>query len=280
MVIGLHFRKRIERITSITQQIILFLQSRQIEVLITEENQDLFPGIAVFHKHNAQTLDFLISIGGDGTFLHASQYAIQHQIPIIGINYGYTGFLTTIEKEDIFASLVDIIENRYTIEERTVIKASLIRNSKECAVHFAVNDIVVQRDVQDKILQLTVFLGKHKIMEVRGDGLITATSTGSTAYSLSNGGPIVDPKCPVFLINPIGSHSLTSRCILVPDNKRIFITISTANQYSKMIYDGIEAIPIQDQDRISIEKNAFPLKRVVLQPKHFFEILHEKFNWS
>lgn len=280
MKVGLHFRKRTERITSITHQIILFLQSRKMEVLITEENQDLFPDIPVFHKHNAQTLDFLLSIGGDGTFLHASQYAILHQIPIIGINYGYTGFLTSIEKEDIFASLLDIIEQRFTIEERSVIKVSLMRDGKERAVHYAVNDIVIQREVQEKILQLTVFVGKHKIMEVRGDGVIIATSTGSTAYSLSNQGPIVDPKCPVFLINPIGSHSLTSRCVIIPDNKKIFIAVSTSNQHSKVIYDGIEAIQIENQDRISIEKNPFPLKRIVLQPKHFFEVLHEKFNWS
>ena len=280
MVVGLHFRKRIERITSITQQVILFLTSRKIEVLITEENQDLFPDVPIFHKNNAQTLDFLLSIGGDGTFLHASQYAIQHQIPIIGINYGYTGFLTSIEKEDIFASLMDIIEQRYTLEERSVMKATLIRDGKECVVHYAVNDIVIQREVDEKILHLTVFLGKHKIMDVRGDGLITSTATGSTAYSLSNHGPIVDPKCPVFLINPIGSHSLTSRCVIVPDTKKIFIAVTTNNEHSKLIYDGIEAIRINHQDRISVEKYPFPLKRIVLQPKHFFEVLREKFNWN
>ena len=280
MVVGLHFRKRIDRITSIVHQIILFLQSRNIEAYITEENRDLFPEIPVFHKQNAKTVDFLLSIGGDGTFLHASQYAILHQIPIIGINYGYTGFLTSIEKEDVFASLADIIEQRFSIEERSVMKASLIRDSKEYAVHYAVNDIVLQREVHEKILQLTVFLGKHKMMDVRGDGLIVSTSTGSTAYSLSNHGPIVDPKCPVFLINPVCSHSLTSRCVIVPDSKRVFISVNTANQASKLVYDGIEAVRIENQDRISIEKYPYPLKRIVLQPKHFFEVLREKFNWS
>lgn len=280
MIVGLHFRKRLERITSITHQIIQFLQSKKIDVWITEENQDLFPSIPVFHKNNAKTLDFLISIGGDGTFLHASQYALHHQIPIVGINYGYTGFLTSIEKEEVFSSLLDIIENRFTIEERSVMKATLIRNGKEKAFLLAVNDIVLQREAQEKILQLTIFLGKHKIMEIRGDGVIVATSTGSTAYSLSNYGPLVDPKCPVFLINPIASHSLTSRCVVVPDQKKVFITVNTTNQNSKLIYDGFEAIQLEDQDRIMIEKNAIPLKRIVLQPKHFFEVLQEKFNWS
>lgn len=158
MNIGLHLRKRKESIVQTAEDIARFLTSRKVSVLVSEEILDLFPHLPSFSQDISLKPDCIISLGGDGTFLEAAQIALRYNIPIIGINYGHTGFLTNIEEEEIFASIEEILCQHYRIEERSVLDGSLLRNGIEIETILALNDFVIQRDPLEKILSIDVFL--------------------------------------------------------------------------------------------------------------------------
>lgn len=280
MIIGLHLRKRIDTIIRTAQDISRFLTSKKVKMIVSPEIKDLFPTFEQFTKEKNPNLNLMISLGGDGTFLETAQTALFYDAPIIGINFGHTGFLTNIEEEEIFSSISDILKNKFRIEERSVLSGTIIRNGIEMDTMLAVNDFVVQRDPFDKILVVDVFLDKMKVSSIRSDGIIIATSTGSTAYSLSAGGPIVDPLCDNIIINPLCPHKLSSRCVIVPGNKTLFLTISTKSENTCLIYDGRHQSHLKDLDHVRIEMHDKKLKMIFLKEKNFYQVLNEKFQWG
>jgi len=280
MIIGLHLRKRIDAIIRTAQDVSRFLLSKKVKVIVSPEISDIFPALELYSKEKSTKVDLMISIGGDGTFLETAQTALFYNIPIVGINFGHTGFLTNIEEEEIFSSISDILKNKYRIEERSILSGTIIRNGIEMDTMLAVNDFVVQRDPFDKILIVDVFLDKMKISSMRSDGIIISTSTGSTAYSLSAGGPIVDPLCDNIIINPLCPHKLSNRCVIVPGNKTLYLTISTKSEKTCLIFDGRHQSHLMDMDHIRIESPLQKLKMVFLKEKNFYQILNEKFQWG
>lgn len=280
MIIGLHLRKRKESIVQTAVDIGKFLKSKGIPVLVSQEISDIFPSHPIFSKDNLLKPDCIISLGGDGTFLETSQIALEYNVPIIGINYGHTGFLTNIEEEEIFSSIDEIIQKQYRIEERSVLCGSLIRNGLEIESMLALNDFVLQRDPFEKILQIDVFLDKQKISSIRADGIIIASSTGSTAYSLSAGGPILDPLSDHMIINPLCPHKLSDRCIVVTGSKTIYLTITTKSNLTSLVYDGKHHSHLQNLDRLRIRLHNQKLKMIFLKEKNFYDVLNQKFQWG
>jgi NAD+ kinase len=280
MIIGLHLRKRKESIVQTAVDIGKFLKSKGIPVLVSQEISDIFPSHPIFSKENLLKPDCIISLGGDGTFLETSQIALEYNVPIIGINYGHTGFLTNIEEEEIFSSIDEIIQKQYRIEERSVLCGSLIRNGVEIESMLALNDFVLQRDPFEKILQIDVFLDKQKISSIRADGIIIASSTGSTAYSLSAGGPILDPLSDHMIINPLCPHKLSDRCIVVTGSKTIYLTITTKSNLTSLVYDGKHHSHLQNLDRLRIRLHHQKLKMIFLKEKNFYDVLNQKFQWG
>jgi NAD+ kinase len=280
MIIGLHLRKRKESIVQTAEDIAKFLKSKNIQVLVSQEIEDIFPHYSIFSKDNPLKPDCMISLGGDGTFLEASQIALEYNIPIIGINYGHTGFLTNIEEEEIFSSIDEIINKQYRIEERSVLSGSLIRNGEEIETMLALNDFVIQRDPFEKILLIDVFLDRQKISSIRADGIIIASSTGSTAYSLSAGGPILDPLSDHIIINPLCPHKLSDRCIVVTGSKTIYLTITTRSNLTSLVYDGKHHSHLQNLDRLRIKLHTKKLKMIFLKEKNFYDVLNQKFQWG
>lgn len=279
MNIGLHLRKRIDSIVQTAHDIARFLLSQNVSVLVSQSIQDLFPEYTSFTRDNGLKPDYMISLGGDGTFLEASQIALQYNSPIIGINFGHTGFLTNIEEEEIFSSIEDIIHHKYRIEERTVLSGSLLRSGVVIETMLALNDFVIQRDPYEKILLIDVFLDKIKVSSLRADGIIISTSTGSTAYSLSAGGPILDPLSDHIIINPLCPHKLSNRCIVVTGSKTIYLAIGTKSNQTSLVYDGKHHSHLQNLDRLSIKLHSQKLKMIFLKEKNFYEVLNQKFQW-
>lgn len=280
MNIGLHLRKRKESIVQTAEDIARFLISRKISVLVSEDILDLFPDFHSFSQDPAMKPNYIISLGGDGTFLEASQYALRFNVPIIGINYGHTGFLTNIEEEEIFASIEDIIKHQYRIEERSVLSGSLLRNGIEIESILALNDFVIQRDPLEKILSIDVFLDKQMISSLRADGIIISSSTGSTAYSLSAGGPIMDPLSDHIIINPLCPHKLSNRCIVVTGAKTIYLAISTKSNQTSLVFDGKHHSHLENLDRLRIRLHSQKLQMIFLKEKNFYEVLNQKFQWG
>jgi NAD+ kinase len=279
MKVGIFFRKQIEEVIHIASEIIQFLKTNNIDVFLDPDIQHFFSE-PIIEQTTLPALDFLISIGGDGTFLRASHNVIHSSTPLIGINYGYTGFLTTIEEEEVLLSLHDLIHGKYHIEDRMTLEFEMIRNGQVCCSGYAVNDILFQRQPMSKMISLDIFSDKQKIANFRGDGMIVSTPTGSTAYSLSSGGPILDPQCSDIIINPLCPHRLGSRCLVLPDSRLISVSINCHQRPTLFITDGFFHNTVVDKDRIQIKKSEKKLRIIHLKKKNFFDTLNRKFNWG
>lgn len=229
-------------------------------------------------KADLSNMDMLISIGGDGTYLHTSRYALKYQIPILGMNMGRLGFLTQFDFDGMDQAVALLQQGKYTIEERLLLDVAVYQNGTVCFQDHAFNDLVVFRG-QPRLLDLEIHVGEQVASTVYGDGLIVATPTGSTAYSLSAGGPIVEPESHVMLITPICPHSMSSRPMVVSDKKEIRIKMKPNREDAALInVDGGEALELKVQDEVVVKRSLQTAKVVKLYQTDFYKVLREKFS--
>lgn len=212
--------------------------------------------------------DLVISVGGDGTFLCAVRSVLTSEIPIIGINLGNLGYMTEISKDEIYEALSQILAGKYSIEERILLEADFIGEKL-----YALNDIVVSRGIQSKLLDLNLFFDDKFVDCYRADGLILSTPTGSTAYSLSAGGPIVEPDLDALLITPICAHSLYQRPIIVRGDTNIRVTSSGC----MVTADGQEVRERYEKTFVTICKSEKKVKLIKLKNNFFFDTVRRKF---
>ena len=261
-----------------------FLREMGVEIRVDKNAQHCVadtkaPCIDVTAMH--KEIDLAIVVGGDGTLLAAAHSMVAHDIPIVGINRGRLGFLTDILPENMHEDLGQVLSGDYFQENRTALIATLSRGDEQLAQCLAVNDVVVHaRDVV-RMIELETRINDEFLNALRADGLIVSTPTGSTAYALSGGGPIVHPSVAATLLVPICPHTLSNRPIAVDENSRIEIVYSQHNELPGIAsVDGQMNSEIIAGDRIIIERAPNPLK--LLQPKSysFFNVLRKKLNWS
>jgi NAD+ kinase len=223
-----------------------------------------------------QTIDLLIILGGDGTLLRAAKYTSEYDIPILGINFGRIGFLTDLEKNNI--SLIETIFNgNYLIDERAMIDASITKNGESLKTFRALNDVVISRGNFSKMIDLDLYIDQAHFSELRADGLIICTPTGSTAYSLSAGGAVIDPTSELIGITPICAHTLKSRPLIVNQNRKIKIKHREAiNDLSYIAVDGDFAIPFEMNCDVDIKISDKKVKLIRIINRNFYAILKEK----
>lgn len=229
--------------------------------------------------NQAENFDLIFSIGGDGTMMGAIRKYIDYQSPIVGINLGRVGFLTDLEKDHVYEGITQIINNEFTEEKRDILSAQVWENDKCLLEEIAVNDIVIGRGVSGKLKQFSVFVDGEYAFNQFADGIIVSTPTGSTAYSLAAGGPILSPKAKVFNVVPVCPQNLSNRPIVISNDSEIKIIASG----DKAIYwatDGVEPEPIKEGCFVKIKKHQ---KSITLaHPKNysFFHGLRNKLNWN
>ena len=222
-------------------------------------------------------IDLALVLGGDGTLLSAAGTAAKLNIPIVGINLGHLGFLAQIEKDEMEDSLTKLLNDDYTIEERIMLQATLTRADGQSTVLHSLNDIVIARNESSRLIDMNLYINNHYVDDYKADGMIIATPTGSTAYSLSAGGPIVDPSVKSFLITPICPHKLYSRTILVPDDCEITMTISNQNPRSAVVTaDGRGNIVFSEGDVLSLKRSEYSAHLIRIHPSRFYSGLHDK----
>ncbi|MEO0292938.1 MAG: NAD(+)/NADH kinase [candidate division WOR-3 bacterium] len=222
-------------------------------------------------KEELKEFDFGIAVGGDGTFLWAASIVCKFNLPILGINLGNLGFLTDIKKEEIDKVFLYLKDKNYYIQERSLLKANF--KGKE---EIALNDCVFSsKDI--RVINLDIFIDDEFVTQISGDGLIIATPTGSTAYSLSSGGPILKPDVEAFVITPISPHTLTFRPIVVSWKSRILVKVKRSCNF---ICDGQRLFNLDEDEEVLIRKNESPLKVVKIKDWKYFSILREKLNWG
>lgn len=249
------------------QKLISWLEERNIE---TELNR-IIPG-----------LDILIILGGDGTLLHVAEEAAHHSIPVIGINLGNLGFLTELTKDESKAALEEILSGSVTMEKRQMLKARRIRGKNKSDYFFALNDVVINKNTLDQLLLLSTSADGNYITTYKADGLIFSTPTGSTAYNLSAGGPLVHPGLATILVTPICPFMLSSRPIILPPD-RIITSQFMAGQHdrsAKIIIDGQVSWDMFPGDILEIQTAEHPLQLISSKNRDYFEILRNKLQWG
>lgn len=271
------------------QYILNALQKKSVEIVVEEKflksinkHKDIsknFTGVSTFTNIDA-SYDFFLSIGGDGTLLKSVTYVKDLGIPIIGINTGRLGFLATIQKEKITESLHQILSGDYLISERSLLSIKTEPSyDKITSLNFALNEIAVNRKNTTSMIKVETDINDKHLTSYWSDGLIISTPTGSTGYSLSCGGPIIDPRTNSIVLTPIAPHNLTARPLVIPDSSKITLKV-TGREKSYLISLDSRTVTIKNSTTISIEKAPFYIKLVHLKEDSFVKTLREKLLWG
>ncbi|HLG30925.1 MAG TPA: NAD(+)/NADH kinase [Candidatus Brocadiales bacterium] len=224
--------------------------------------------------------DIAIVLGGDGAILSACRRLGKHQIPIIGVHLGKFGFLTELTENDMYASIEKILGGEYTVVPRMLLTCSVQLNKNVIKDSLGLNDVVVSRPALSRLITLKLLINGDEVATYRTDGLIVSTPVGSTAHSLSAGGPILVPDIDAFIITPICPHTLTNRPIVVPGDSRIEIEHLSEYGGTGVTIDGQVFVELMQGDRIKVEKSNIQLQLIDTGARTFYEVLREKLNWG
>lgn len=222
--------------------------------------------------------EMLIVFGGDGTLIRAAQVAAPLGVPILGINTGHLGFLTELEVGEVNGSLESILNGTFQIEERVMLTARVFRQDREMLAVTALNDAVVSKGPRARLVDLEVTIGQTSVARYRADGVVVATPTGSTAYSLSAGGPIVGPTVDVLLVTPICPHTMASRSMVVTGNEPVTVQVTESPGAVGLSADGSDPFPLEVGDLIRVVKAPYTAKLVRRPDYRFYDVLRQKLS--
>ena len=224
-------------------------------------------------------IDFVFAVGGDGTILRSITYVKDSDIPILGVNTGRLGFLTSVQKESISDAISNIKNNKFSVIKRTVLKVNLSSSNNPFSNYpYALNEVTIQRKDSTSLLNISCQINDKYLTNYWSDGLIISTPTGSTGYSLSNGGSIVSPESNVILLNPIAPHNINMRSLVIPDNSNIKLNIEGDNEINLSVDSRMYSISSSNQ--IEILKSSFTIKTIKFDDDNFYKRLREKLFWG
>lgn len=277
----LPFYKKIAIFSKASQQAAEF--SRELSRWFEERgiHTRLIESIADFDdEESVKDADVVVVVGGDGSLLIAARRVAKYGIPIIGVNLGRLGFLTEVCRETAFQQLEVILSKPLCLSKRMMLRAHLYRDGREILVADVLNDVVVNKAILARIVDVAVYMGDRYITTYNGDGIIISTPNGSTAYALSAGGPIVYPVMDVFVVVPICPHTLTDRPLILPTIESITVEIVSKDKDAWLTLDGQEGTQLFYGDRIVVKKSPYYTYIVKTPNKDYFDILREKLNWK
>lgn len=265
------------------KRIIDFLQQRDVEIVLSQElrheaiNRE-FPSVDDYVSHDNQTIDFALSVGGDGTFLTTAALVGHLDIPILGINCGHLGYLAEVQTDNVELVLEQLVNNNYTIEKRSMLEVSCQHDGK-LASPYALNEVAILKSGLSSMITVDVTLNGEFLHNYKADGLLVATSTGSTAYNLSVGGPLLDPHVNAIILSPVATHSLNIRPLVVLDDSKIDVKIASRNGNFLLSVDGRSQVLSQDV-QLHIERSQRTIKLVRINGQTFMQSLKDKLNWG
>jgi NAD+ kinase len=280
--IGIISRPRRSNLDVVVPPLLKWLEARGVQASYDEETAGSLPG-ATKGRTRQEVVDssqLLLVLGGDGTLLAAARLAAPRGIPILPINMGSLGFLTSFTLDELYPALEDGLAGRFSISERVMLHVELERAGKVIESQRVLNEAVINKGALARMIELELAIDTDFVCRYRADGLIVASPTGSTAYSLSAGGPIVHPAVESFVITPICPHTLSDRPLVVRDSSSIEIKLSGDTESVFLTLDGQRGIPLQARDRVRISRAKELLKLVQPPKKSYFEILRNKLKWG
>jgi NAD+ kinase len=237
------------------------------------------PALVVAKPDRPANADLIVVLGGDGTLLSMARLVADAGVPLLGVNLGGLGFLTATTLDEMLPALEAVFAGQMVVDDRMLLAARVIRGGRRLAEHVALNDVVVAKSPMSRLISLSVAIDGQVAIAYRADGLIVSTPTGSTAYSLSAGGPILFPTMDAVVLTPICSHSLTNRPIVLPASQRIEITLR-ADQDVVLSVDGQVGLPLEERDTVEVGQSGARIRLVRLASRPFFSVLRTKLKWG
>lgn len=258
-----------------------WFKHHEYQLVIDKETAHYAAGIEVLSRKEiaSRPLKFVVVLGGDGTLLAAGRVVAKAGIPVLGVNLGSLGFLTEVPLGELYQTLDAIDNNSCSVESRSLVHCELLRENSCVASYDAVNDVVVSKSAIARLNQFDLFIDKLFVSSYKADGLIVSTPTGSTAYSLAAGGPILMPSVDAFVVTPVSPHSLTHRALVVRDSAEIYIKVTTGEEEAYLSVDGQIGMPLHDNDVVICRRSKHTV-RLLRVKKTFFDVLRTKLKWG
>lgn len=279
--VGLFGKYGSTKVESALDRVKKVLASFGAEVLLGDTTAAEISGERILSFEQYSELDFAVVVGGDGTLLHAARSLAPFKVPIVGINLGRLGFLTDIPANEIQSGLQAIKEGKYRIEARDMLRTTVIAENKAPTAYLSLNDTVISKGDTGRLIGMSIYVEDIFVSKTRSDGLIVATPTGSTAYALSAGGPIIEPTLPVVVLVPICPHTLSDRPIILDQNSTISIKIiELTDSHATLAVDGIIAQTLSGKETIEISRADQSLQLIRIDQHNHFEALRVKLGWS
>jgi len=285
--VGIVAKSHLRAATTHLVDIAAWLEARGIQSVFETETAGLMPPApdrkVASKSAIASGVDMVLVLGGDGTLLSMADCIGEAgtDIPIVGVNFGSLGFLTEITLPELYPSLEAALEGRAHIEDRMMLQSTTVRDGKTFAHLIALNDAVVTKTARSRMIDLSVFVGDDFVTRVKADGLIIATPTGSTAYNLAAGGPIVQPNVDALILTPIAPHTLTNRPVVIPATAAVRVQPNMQERDEVFVtFDGQAGFQLQAGDEITIRRSESPLRLIRPSTRSYFEVLRTKLKWG
>jgi NAD+ kinase len=280
--VGITSKPRKAEIKQIVPPLIDWLRRRSIEALIDQETRDNLEIDAPCLTRNeiAQRAGLIIVLGGDGTLLATARSLDRKPVPVLPVNLGGLGFLTVVTLDEIYTTLESVFAGKFKTERRARLEAEIVRANEAMPPFLALNDVVFNKGAIARLLDFDVWADGRFITTYKSDGLIFSTPTGSTAYSLAAGGPVIVPSVSALVVTPICAHTLTHRPIVLPDSALVEVTTKEHDESVYLTIDGQEAIALWSDDRVRLRRSASFVELIQSPDKNYFEILRQKLRWG
>ena len=280
--VGITSKPKKAEIRELVPVLIEWLRERDIEVFIDRETAATLEASEKSWTRNEipTHVDLIVVLGGDGTLLATARALNRRPVPILAVNLGGLGFLTVVTKEELYPALETILAGNFKTDRRVQIEAEVVRSNEVISTFLALNDVVLNKGAIARILDFDVWVNGKFVSTYKSDGLIVCTPTGSTAYSLAAGGPIIVPSVQAFIITPICAHTLSNRPIVLPDSASIEVAVKSQRESVYLTVDGQVGIGVRSDDIVRLKKACSCVELVEPVHKNYFEILRQKLKWG
>ncbi len=275
--VGVVIKPHAPGIESILEELLSYFKKRGIGCLLEEvAAEKLKRGQGVRRDELPGKVDLLVVLGGDGTLLSVAHLAAQEGVPILGVNLGSLGFLTEVPLEEMYLTFESFLEGN----EEIVSPRRMLEAEAKGKLYYCLNDVVINKGALARMIQFTIWIDEKKIASLRADGLIISTPTGSTAYSLSAGGPIIQPYIPAIIIAPICPHTLSFRPMVISSESRIKIQLLTGGEEVYLTLDGQRGNLLEKNDVVEVKTSSYELRLISSPKRNYFDLLQEKLGWA
>lgn len=280
--VGITSKPKKAEIKQIVPPLVSWLHGRKIEVLLDQETSaSLGNGDAFLARDElAAAADLVIVLGGDGTLLATARAMKRQPVPILAVNLGGLGFLTDITLEELYPTLAAVLSGQFKTDRRVRLETEVVRERELIASFLALNDAVLNKGAIARVLDFDMWVDGRFMSTYKSDGLIVSTPTGSTAYSLAAGGPVMVPGVKAFIVTPICAHTLTNRAIVLPDTVSIEVAMKDHQESVYLTVDGQVAVALRSDDQVRVRKADSQIELIQPPDKTYFEVLRKKLKWG